>query len=218
MGRALVREPAVFLLDEPLSNLDAKLRVQVRAEIAELQRRAGTTMLYVTHDQVEAMTLGDRVAVLARGRLQQVGAAARALRRGRRTRFVAGFIGNPPMNLLPARVASGADGRPALAVGGALLPLSDSAVQALRAAPGAAVTAGFRPESLRLAPAPGPATLRARTEYVEYLGHEVLAHLTLDAHRIVARLPEATLAPGDTLSLSLDPSDVFVFEEGTVRN
>jgi ABC-type sugar transport system ATPase subunit len=214
MGRALVREPAVFLLDEPLSNLDAKLRGQVRAEIAELRRRTGITMLYVTHDQVEAMTLGDRVAVIHRGRLQQV-APPRELYARPRSAFVAGFIGNPPMNLVPARIAAGANGSPALAVGGALLPLSEPAARELRAAPGAAVTAGFRPESLRLAPAPGPATLAARTEYVEYLGHEVLAHLTLDAHRIVARLPEATLAPGDAVSLAVDPSDVFVFEEGT---
>ena len=102
MGRALVREPAAFLLDEPLSNLDAKLRVQVRAEIAELRRRAPTTMLYVTHDQVEALTLGDRVAVLERGRLQQV-ATPRELYERPANLFVAGFIGSPPMNFAPAR-------------------------------------------------------------------------------------------------------------------
>src|SRR5438105_10865272 len=103
MGRALVREPAVFLLDEPLSNLDAKLRVQVRAEIKELQARTRTTMMYVTHDQVEAMTLGDRVVVLDRGRVQQV-APPRGLYERPANVFVAGFIGNPPMNLFPARV------------------------------------------------------------------------------------------------------------------
>src|SRR3989449_3365971 len=104
MGRALVREPSVFLLDEPLSNLDAKLRVQVRAEIKELQQRTRTTMIYVTHDQVEAMTLGDRVAVLDRGRLQQI-APPGALYERPTNVVVASFIGNPPMNLFPARVA-----------------------------------------------------------------------------------------------------------------
>ena len=123
MGRALVREPEAFLLDEPLSNLDAKLRVQVRGEIAELRRRTGTTMLYVTHDQVEAMTLGDRVAVLHQGRLQQV-AAPRELYARPANAFVASFIGSPPMNLLPARlVDDAARDAPALEVAGARLPL-----------------------------------------------------------------------------------------------
>jgi multiple sugar transport system ATP-binding protein len=108
MGRALVREPAVFLLDEPLSNLDAKLRVQVRAEIGALQQRTGTTMIYVTHDQIEAMTLGDRVGVLHQGRLQQV-APPRELYDRPANVFVAGFIGNPPMNLFPTRVAIDSD-------------------------------------------------------------------------------------------------------------
>src|SRR6184192_4141226 len=112
MGRALVREPAVFLLDEPLSNLDAKLRVQVRAEIKELQQRTRTTMVYVTHDQVEAMTLGDRVAVLDAGRLQQV-APPRELYERPANVFVAGFIGNPPMNLFPTRLSTDDRGRAA---------------------------------------------------------------------------------------------------------
>src|SRR5437016_4313449 len=122
MGRALVREPAVFLLDEPLSNLDAKLRVQVRAEIKELQQRTRTTMAYVTHDQVEAMTLGDRVAVLDRGRLQQAAPPGELYDRPANA-FVAGFIGNPPMNLFPARVAL-ENGSPMLAVGGRPVPIA----------------------------------------------------------------------------------------------
>jgi multiple sugar transport system ATP-binding protein len=210
MGRALVREPAVFLLDEPLSNLDAKLRGQVRAEIAELRRRTGITMLYVTHDQVEAMTLGDRVAVLHRGRLQQV-AKPRDLYASPANAFVAGFVGNPPMNLVPARITHDEHGRMALAIGDARLPLSDAVAKTARAAQGAEVLAGFRPESLRLA-ASGAGALPARTEYVEYLGHEVLAHLTVGPHRIVARLPEADLAPGQPVSLAVDPSEVFVFD------
>jgi multiple sugar transport system ATP-binding protein len=213
MGRALVREPAVFLLDEPLSNLDAKLRGQVRAEIAELRRRTGITMLYVTHDQVEAMTLGDRVAVLHRGRLQQV-AAPRELYARPANAFVAGFIGNPPMNLVPARVTHDEQGRLALAIGDARLPLPDALAQTAGASEGAEVTAGFRPEALRLA-APGAGALPARTEYVEYLGHEVLAHLTLGPHRIVARLPEAQLAPGDPVALTVAPGELFVFPAPT---
>src|SRR5438445_295379 len=122
MGRALVREPSVFLLDEPLSNLDAKLRVQVRAEIKELQGRTRTTMIYVTHDQVEAMTLGDRVAVLDQGRLQQVAPPGELYDRPANA-FVAGFIGNPPMNLFPARVE--VDGRGTLLrVGGGMVPVA----------------------------------------------------------------------------------------------
>jgi ABC-type sugar transport system ATPase subunit len=126
MGRALVREPSVFLLDEPLSNLDAKLRVQVRAEIAEIQRRTGTTMLYVTHDQSEAMTLGHRVAVLDAGRLQQV-APPRELYDRPANVMVAGFIGTPPMNLMPATLDTSAPGAPRLAVGAWHLPPAPSA-------------------------------------------------------------------------------------------
>jgi ABC-type sugar transport system ATPase subunit len=205
MGRALVREPAAFLLDEPLSNLDAKLRVQVRAEIAGLRRRARTTMLYVTHDQVEAMTLGDRVAVLNRGRLQQVAAPGPLYAEPANT-FVAGFIGSPPMNLVPARLASG----PALEIAGARLPLSEAQAAAARAAGGGELTAGFRPEALRVAER-GP--LPARVEHVEDLGHERLAHLALGPHRLVARLAEARLAPGDGLRLDLDPDALHLFDK-----
>jgi ABC-type sugar transport system ATPase subunit len=175
----------------------------VRAEIAELRRRTGITMLYVTHDQVEAMTLGDRVAVLHRGRLQQV-APPRELYARPANAFVAGFIGSPPMNLVPARVARDAQGRPALAIGDARLPFAGPLAE------GSEVTAGFRPESLRIASGPGAFTVR--TEYVEHLGHEVLAYLTLGPHRIVARLPETKLAPGDAVSLDVAPGDVYVFE------
>ncbi len=133
MGRALVREPTVFLLDEPLSNLDAKLRGEMRAEIGELQRRTGTTMLYVTHDQVEAMTLGARVTVLDRGRIQQV-SAPRELYEHPANVFVAGFIGNPPMNLFPLRVSI--DGRrPHLDLAGQPLSVVDRRRACRRARP-----------------------------------------------------------------------------------
>jgi ABC-type sugar transport system ATPase subunit len=210
MGRALVREPAVFLLDEPLSNLDAKLRVQVRAEIAELRRRARTTMLYVTHDQVEAMTLGDRVAVMRQGRLQQL-ASPRELYAKPANAFVAGFIGSPPMNLVPASLAAAGGGRTALELAGTLLPLPDALAAAARAAGGSDLTAGFRPEALRVATGASASALAAQVEHVEYLGHEVLAHLLLGPHRIVARLPEIRPAPGSQLSLELDPASLHLF-------
>jgi ABC-type sugar transport system ATPase subunit len=218
MGRALVREPTAFLLDEPLSNLDAKLRVRVRAEIAELQRRTGTTMLYVTHDQVEAMTLGERVAVLHQGRLQQV-AAPRELYESPANLFVAGFIGSPPMNLLPTRVGSDARGRPVLDLAGNPLPLPDALAGAARASGDGAVTLGLRPEALRIAAAPGAGAICARVEHLEFLGHELLAHLALvragggaEEPRLVARLPQAgALARGDAVALEVDPAGLHLF-------
>jgi ABC-type sugar transport system ATPase subunit len=215
MGRALVREPSVFLLDEPLSNLDAKLRVRVRAEIAELQRRTGTTMLYVTHDQVEAMTLGERVAVLHQGRLQQL-ASPRELYARPANVFVAGFIGSPPMNLLPARLVDAANGRPALDVDGQRLPLPPAIAARARAAGDGDLSLGVRAEALRLA-APGAGALRARVLLCEFLGHELLAHLALgaeasDGARLVARFAEApALARGDPVSLDLDAHGLHLF-------
>ena len=192
MGRALVREPAAFLLDEPLSNLDAKLRVQVRAEIRDLQSRTATTMIYVTHDQVEAMTLADRVAVLDRGRLQQV-APPREVYDRPANAFVAGFIGNPPMNLFPAGVLAS--------------PV-----------PPAARTAGVRPEAIALVPANADGALRAVVEHVECLGHESLVHARFDGRpgsdsvRVVARVDGMpTVGAGDAVGLRIDPARVHLF-------
>jgi len=212
MGRALVREPAVFLLDEPLSNLDAKLRVQVRAEIKDLQERAATTMVYVTHDQVEAMTLGDRVAVLCDGRLQQVAPPAELYDRPANA-FVASFIGNPPMNLLPARVARVEDARLVLAVGDQTLAVSRRRVPR-PPEPGEPVTAGVRPEALGRA-RDGDAGLRVTVEHVEQLGHETLTHVAVrgtDDVRMVARLPGRLSGErGEELDLLADPDRVYVF-------
>jgi ABC-type sugar transport system ATPase subunit len=215
MGRALVREPTVFLLDEPLSNLDAKLRVQVRAEIKELQQRTRTTMIYVTHDQVEAMTLGDRVAVLDRGRLEQV-APPRVLYERPASVFVAGFIGNPPMNLFPARLAAGDGGRVVMYAGDRAIPIVPAGVPAerLQAHLGRRLTAGARPEAFRLAAREGgPGTVRATVEHVESLGHETLAHVRVDPDlRLIARLPGmAAWAAGQVLDLEVDPARVYVF-------
>ncbi len=218
MGRALVREPAVFLLDEPLSNLDAKLRVQVRAEISELQRRTGTTMIYVTHDQVEAMTLGQRVAVLHQGGLQQI-AAPRELYDRPANVFVAGFIGSPPMNLFPTRVAIDDRGRLSMAVAGQVIPLAPE-----RFAPGVAeraigrrLTGGVRPEGFQLVPG-GAGCLAAVVEHVEYLGHETLAHLRAgsgeETVRLVARLQGMhELAKGDAVHVRADAERVYLFDE-----
>jgi ABC-type sugar transport system ATPase subunit len=205
MGRALVREPAVFLMDEPLSNLDAKLRTQVRAEIKELQRRTRTTTLYVTHDQVEAMTLGDRVAVLRAGVLQQV-APPRELYDRPVNAFVAGFIGNPPMNLFPSRLER-TDGRLVLAVGDQTVPAGERAL----APGGAPVTAGVRPEHVAIV-GEAAGALRATIAHVELLGHETLIHADAGDVRFVARTDGmAALRPGEPVFLRIDPAKLHVF-------
>jgi multiple sugar transport system ATP-binding protein len=207
MGRALVREPAASLLDEPLSNLDPRLRVQVRAEIQDLQARTRTTMLYVTHDQVEAMTLGHRVAVMDHGRVQQV-ATPHDLYAAPANLMVAGFIGSPPMNLLPARVAAG----PALRLGSGTVPVPDAPAQV-----GDGWTLGLRPEALDVVPEAGArGALPARIEHVESLGHETLAYLRLegdDAAPLVARLAGMpSLTAGQQVGVVVDPAQVRLFD------
>jgi ABC-type sugar transport system ATPase subunit len=207
MGRALVREPAASLLDEPLSNLDPRLRVQVRAEIQDLQARTRTTMLYVTHDQVEAMTLGHRVAVMDSGRLQQV-ATPRQLYAAPANTMVAGFIGNPPMNLLPACLGDG----PALRIGRGTVPLPD-----VPADFGDGWTVGLRPEALDIV-SEGDArgAVPARIEHLESLGYETLAHLRLEGDeraRLVARLVGMpALVAGQPVGLVVDPAQVRLFD------
>ena len=168
MGRAIVRQPSVYLMDEPLSNLDAKLRVQTRTELVELQHRLGVTMVYVTHDQVEAMTMGHRVAVLKDGLLQQVDAPA-TLYHEPGNLFVAGFIGSPAMNLVPL-----GSGRP-LQIGGAELVFDGTARTAVGGANGD-ITVGFRPEAVRV----GDGPLRGRIRKVEDLGSEVFVHVAVE--------------------------------------
>jgi multiple sugar transport system ATP-binding protein len=220
MGRALVREPAAFLLDEPLSNLDAKLRVEVRAEIAELQRRMGATMLYVTHDQTEAMTLGHRVAVLHAGCVLQA-APPRELYEHPADAFVAGFIGNPPMNLLPAEIAAAGDAAVlALRVAGGTLAIDGATplARALRDAPGALVL-GVRPEAFADGPSAAHAVpLDAVVDHAEWLGHETLAHVHLGRAAadgvpcLVARLPGLRqLERGQPLALHVDPAALHLF-------
>jgi multiple sugar transport system ATP-binding protein len=217
MGRALVRQPTVFLMDEPLSNLDARLRVQIRAELGELLDRLGATTIYVTHDQAEAMTLGDRVAVVDRGRLQQV-APPRELYEQPANTFVAGFIGNPPMNLFPARLNTARDGGLQLRLGRQSLPLVLPAATAehWRAWLDKPLTAGVRPEHLVLAG--GDEGLWATVGDAEYLGHETLLHLRLEeletaSPALTARLPGLrTFHRGETILLALDWAHLHLFD------
>ena len=203
MGRAIVREPAVFLFDEPLSNLDAKLRVQMRFEIQKLHRRLKTTSLFVTHDQVEAMTLAQRMIVMNAGRAEQNGTPMEVYE-DPATMFVAGFIGSPAMNFLPARAEGGA--RFTLLAGGSI-------VAAVGGAPaGAAVSVGLRPEHLRPATA-ADALLSGTVEMVEQLGADTLIHIGHGADTITARLPhELRFEVGAAIHLTADPERVFLFD------
>jgi ABC-type sugar transport system ATPase subunit len=208
LGRAMVREPKVFLFDEPLSNLDARLRVEMRAEIRRLHRRVGATMIYVTHDQVEAMTMGDRIAVLQRGVLQQVADPHTLYSRPANT-FVAGFIGTPPVNLFAARAA--ADGG-SVEVSGARWRLGEAQRAALAGRGGAAVTVGVRPEHLATAAEGLPATL----EVVEPLGSETLLHWRSAEGVHVSRAAGGeTHAVGTRAALGARPDGVLLFEPAT---
>ena len=207
LGRAIVREPAVFLMDEPLSNLDAKLRVQTRAEIARLHQRLGTTTVYVTHDQVEAMTMGSRIAVMDKGELQQVG-TPQDLYENPKKLFVAGFIGSPAMNFanverdegfvkgqgmsfpIPTRYKGGMDGITNL-------------------------VAGFRPEHLERGDMANAATIRAKADVVEFLGDEELLHVSVQGHEtdVVAVVSsEHRVKPGDVLDLKLPLEKLHLFD------
>jgi sn-glycerol 3-phosphate transport system ATP-binding protein len=202
MGRAIVREPAVFLFDEPLSNLDAKLRVQMRLEIQKLHRRLATTSLYVTHDQVEAMTLGHRLLVMNAGRAEQIGTPAEIYRRPAST-FVAGFIGSPPMNLVTGRL----DGRGAGLVTGTSDALAlDEPRPALALRP---VVLGVRPEDLEL----GRGEWRLRVEMVESLGAELLVHGELGGAAIVVRCaPSASVAVETIVPIQARPGSLHWFD------
>ena len=196
MGRAIVRKPAVYLMDEPLSNLDAKLRVQTRTEVVELQNRLGVTTVYVTHDQVEAMTMGHRVAVLKDGLLQQCD-APRTLYHEPVNLFVAGFIGSPAMNLVAGRRAATAQ------LGGAEVIPATAGEAALNGA-GGKLTLGFRPEALAV----GDGPLRAQIRTVEDLGSEVFVHVAIEHHgesvALVSKMaPPFEGNPGDNVGLQI---------------
>ncbi len=202
MGRAIVREPKVFLMDEPLSNLDAKLRVQMRAEVSRIQRRLGVSMLYVTHDQTEAMTMGDRVAVLLGGVLQQC-AAPQVLYERPINIFVAAFIGSPAMNMYEGALTQ--DGT-AISLGSQRLALSEEvrrARPALAAYRGRPVVVGIRPEHISAAGPGDTAVLRGNVELLEALGAELLVHFSLDAP--FAEVPGAATSGGGDQADGDDP-------------
>ena len=213
MGRAIVREPSAFLMDEPLSNLDAKLRMQMRAEIARLQRDLGVTTVYVTHDQVEAMTMGHRIAVLNRGSLQQLGTPTE-LYQWPSNVFVAQFIGSPAMNLLPITVA----GKGQLQLGSRRFlpegPSGDALLYWQEAGGSETLTGGLRAEHLRLAPATNR-NLPAEVCHVEGLGNEQLLTCRLEegSHLVQLRAdPGEPLTPGETVHLEIDPKGWRFFD------
>ena len=211
IGRAIVRQPKVFLFDEPLSNLDASLRVQMRIELARLHRELGTTMVYVTHDQVEAMTLGDRIAVFNQGKLEQVGPPIQLYREPRST-FVAGFLGSPKMNFLNVETAGAVAGHLQLKIGqNQSLDLGRSAVNALPDQ----MTLGIRPEHVRVVAT--AAGLQARVEMVENLGDTQLVHTTLagSAEAFSIRLQPDAVIPrvGDVVGLHIEGANALLFDQ-----
>jgi multiple sugar transport system ATP-binding protein len=230
MGRAIVRQPLAFLLDEPLSNLDAKLRVQMRTELARLQRRLGTTMVYVTHDQTEAMTLGERIAVLRAGEIQQVG-APRELYQRPANLFVAGFIGSPAMNRLPVRVDGGRLVFPMTEIG---LP---ERFRGRLAGETRSLIAGVRPEHFVSGSdaEPGEGRFEVRVEVIEWLGADVFVHFDVSGGRLeelrgepdletghegrlrmVARVPgDIRFREGERTDLYLDPRGLLLFDDRT---
>jgi multiple sugar transport system ATP-binding protein len=225
IGRAIVRQPRVFLFDEPLSNLDAKLRVQMRREIARLRRELKATVLYVTHDQVEAMTMGDRIVVMNEGRVEQIGAPLELYDRPA-TLFVATFIGSPSMNLIEGTIARGGQARFVAAGDGAFsLPLTNRQSRSLAAFEGKSVVAGIRPEALQWASVTMPiaggepaATFEALIDTTEPLGNEVLHHVRAGSHELTARTGPSLLPhPGDVISFVVDPSRVHYFDRESAR-
>ena len=212
LGRAIVREPQAFLLDEPLSNLDAQLRVETRLEIARLHRRLGATMLYVTHDQTEALTLGARIAVLRNGLLQQV-ADPLEIYRTPANRFVAGFIGSPGMNFLEGVLRDDADGTQRFEGGGLSLPLAQRRSVTGEGEP---VTLGIRPQTLTLMPALStdePGTVRGVVNAVEQLGSEQVVYCTTTGgERLVAVVAaDAAHTPDQLVSAFVPPDEVHFF-------
>jgi multiple sugar transport system ATP-binding protein len=209
MGRAIVRQPQVFCMDEPLSNLDAKMRVQTRTDIAKLQADLGVTTVYVTHDQVEAMTMGDRVAVMSAGELQQVDTPLNLYSKPVNL-FVAGFIGSPQMNLLEAKASDGQ-----AKIGGYLVPVDPTASHKMSGD----ITVGVRPEAWRLVTA-SEGGLPVQVTVVEELGSDSFVYGTSDVEgtpsNIIVRVPaREQVRKGDTLYVTTDPRDVHVFDSAT---
>jgi len=221
VGRAIVRKPKVFLFDEPLSNLDAKLRVAMRAEISKLHRRLGATILYVTHDQVEAMTMADRIFIMNQGTLQQSGRPLDIYRQPA-NRFVAGFIGSPAMNFIDATLLK--EGNAYVLDGGSFrLRMPEAFHSAIESYCGRPVVFGVRPEDAMLHdPAMEPTegnTLNVRADVVETLGFEIFAYLTCGPHALVARMevPKRPIEVGQSFELALKMPQTHLFDRETSR-
>jgi multiple sugar transport system ATP-binding protein len=218
MGRAIVRNPKVFLMDEPLSNLDAKLRVQMRIEISKLHQNLQTTIIYVTHDQTEAMTLGTRIIVMKDGVIQQVDSPQNLYDKPQNL-FVAGFMGSPQMNLFDVQVKkSGND--VSLVFGGNSIKLSEAKAKKLIEGgyDGKTVVLGIRPEDVHdeemFISASPESVLTAQVKVYELLGSEVLLYCEIDGHEITARVnPRTTVRPGDTIKVAFDLSKIHVFDK-----
>jgi multiple sugar transport system ATP-binding protein len=217
MGRAIVRNPKVFLFDEPLSNLDAKLRTQMRIEIKRLHQKVKSTIIYVTHDQVEAMTLADRIVVMRDGYIEQVGAPLEVFRKPGNT-FVAGFIGSPPMNLVPARVSAGLT---MVFEGGLSLPLPERADMQVR--PDTDVIMGLRTEDITVVNGheefPPEWKAEGVVEVVEPLGSETNLHLDLFGTKLVARCEGGrTIKAGDRVPLALNLNHLHIFDAASKQS
>jgi len=218
MGRAIVRDPKVFLFDEPLSNLDAKLRVQMRTEIKKVHQTVRTTTVYVTHDQIEAMTLADRVVVMNHGVIEQVG-PPQVLYHTPATRFVAGFIGSPAMNFIPARLEETSGALRLHLPGGMSVDVPEARVARYRAHAGRDVIFGIRPEHLtddKPTDKTNPAPMMLTPEVIEPMGMETLAHFKLDGAELTARLDPATpAAVGQPLRLIAHMDQMHIIDPTT---
>jgi multiple sugar transport system ATP-binding protein len=221
LGRAIVREPQVFLMDEPLSNLDAKLRVETRANITKLHQRLQTTIIYVTHDQTEAMTMGSRIAVLNAGLIQQLG-APQELYDHPANLFVAGFIGSPSMNMFPnAKVISDGDDTKIVLEGVGQVQVPPLYLEQARAAAGKNLTFGIRPEHLEdvnlLSSADRESSvIEAPVDVVEHLGNELLVYMTAGTKQIIARLnPRSDAHTGGRTRLHVDSNNIHLFDSDT---
>ena len=219
MGRAIVREPAVFLFDEPLSNLDAKLRVQTRAQLTRLHQRLATTFIYVTHDQVEAMTMASRIAVMKDGILQQIDSPQNLYDHPHNV-FVGGFIGSPSMNFFDATLVE-SDGKLEVNTGGFRLEVPAEKAEEWRPHKGREVIFGIRPEDIHAKPYVAPGILEsdmtARVDVTELMGNEIFLYLmTKDEKQFIARVdPRVKVANGDELELAVNMANAHIFDPKT---
>jgi len=220
MGRAIVRNPQVFLFDEPLSNLDAKLRVQMRTEIKLVHQKVNTTTVYVTHDQVEAMTLADRVVVMNEGRIEQVG-PPQELYHNPRTRFVAGFIGSPAMNFLPCHIVAHGEGLAARIDDNIVLPIPQARRDRYVEFKDKTMTVGLRPEHLtemQENPKPGFERFDVRVDVVEPMGMETMVHFAVGRDAMCARVdPNTPARPNETLPLHADMNNMHLIDPDSGR-